>query len=78
MMTPTMMIKSMIITVTTMMAIVVAPSLWGVSVGLVLLLLLLTSMVVAPSLWRVLVGCILGVLEVDAVEGKHTCGISRK
>ena len=41
MMAPTMMIKSMITTVTTMMAIVVAP-------------------------------------EVDAVEGNHTCGISRK
>ena len=47
--TPTIMIKSMITTVTTMMtSMVVAPPLWGVLVGLALLLLL-TAMVVASS-----------------------------
>ena len=48
--TPTIMIKSMMTKVATMMTSrVVAPSLWGVSVGLALLLLL-TGMIVAPTL----------------------------
>ena len=68
----------MITTVTTMMTgMVVAPSLWGVLVGIVLLLL--TCMVVAPSL---LIGSVLLLLlltdmvvassGVEAVQAKHT------
>ena len=75
--TPTIMIKSTITKVTTMMtSMVVAPSLGGILVGCGVLLV--TGTVVGSSLWGVLVGCGLllgGAVPVTwEVDSSGVCG----